>query len=1547
MQNKLRRGLFVTISLVLFAFGSLGSLRAQTEVIIDNGDPRTSSTGTWAVSGGTSPYGANSLWARDGSTYSWNFTPTETGSYEVFMWWSGWSSRSTSVPVDIPNLGGTTRIITNQLQNSGKWNTLGTYSFNAGVTYKITITAQKYPTSTCADAVKFVNTSAPPNSPPVAADDGFTVYKNTTDNALSVLANDTDPDAGDTLTIAAVSAPDHGGAVVINPAKDGLLYTPASQFVGTETFTYTIKDASEATDQATVTVTVSEAVAAVIIDNGNPGTSYTGTWAASGGTNPYGANSLWARDGSTYSWSFTPAQAGEYEVFMWWSGWSSRSTSVPVDIQHQGGTTRVVINQLQNAGQWNSLGTYSFAAAASYKVTITAQRYPTSTCADAVKFASAGAPPNSPPVANDDAFTVNQNTQNNVLNVLANDSDPDAGDSIIISAVGTPNQGGSMAVNGSGDALIYTPAQGFIGAETFSYTIKDTKDATDQATVTVTVNQVVVNHPPVANDDAFTVDENTQNNTLNVLANDTDQDAGDTLTITAVGAPNHGGSVSINPAKDRLIYTPAAGYAGAETFTYTIQDPAAASDTATVVMTVNALPVNNPPNANNDAFTINQGSQNNALAVLSNDSDPDPGDTLTIIAVGTPNHGGSVTINAQQNGLVYTPAPAYTGTETFTYTIRDVAGATDQASVTVTVQSGGMQTENIYVCYMYMHWWSSLEAGLQDMGCQKINQDLWKFENPALNKQFMIHLVRDIPGALAVLKTEGTHVIIAGHANYGMGPLPGTNAEKTSHIIPDIYTIDDPRIINISTPMFSVSVSGITGGQAYPNWKPIYQDGTDGKMPFGFNDPKGAPAYNYYITYQVPGDPTHHRIETGLYSALERFPDSQIEPWYSPTGTAPDPSNPNHIKYFIVVPGFFRMVGVWISDLIIPGFFGSGYNYLPAGAGANIAQWDFRILESGNYKVSAWWPGAPTNTTAARYTITHSGGSSLVIQNQTTNGSQWNELGQYFFTPGGYKVQLTDQSVAGDVVADALRITRVGNLPAGDSLVANFSARSRASNAPFNARFSNMTIGDYTQWLWDFGDGTTDSLNKSPSHTYASPGVYTVSLTVTGPAGTDTEAKVGHIYVSQPATLLAEFSVSPQDFNAPREISFGNRSSGTPTSWRWTFGDGGVTTGWESPRHTYTQPGLYTVSLTVTDADGNSSTETKQQVIRVNTFDIKIDNIAPNYHYASKTCLFLREPDIRNDELKFGRLFYDSCNSGTYYLGRIAHGKIFYSLGSSYGWAHLPYLEGYMQGLNDQQLWVIVNNDDPDKLDYYDFTQAPSTLTDALAPVATAAFAPSSGMDRLNRLTPERESKIAELQNLTFEEAWDKLREVRFLANRTYFRVAISTALGDKSAEAVAFALEKLRSPRKEVIAGEDAYRIPEWRLTTEVLRVFSQDALGSLLELYRTGSPVVKRNVIHVLSGVPGERMIKDLFIKALWDRTFCQVEDQEVEGNPLRLCDEAYNVLVVRYGIKNTLRTIGTAHSLEARDYHIERLKSALAIPEMEPRRNTRDTERRTGKR
>jgi PKD repeat protein len=164
---------------------------------------------------------------------------------------------------------------------------------------------------------------------------------------------------------------------------------------------------------------------------------------------------------------------------------------------------------------------------------------------------------------------------------------------------------------------------------------------------------------------------------------------------------------------------------------------------------------------------------------------------------------------------------------------------------------------------------------------------------------------------------------------------------------------------------------------------------------------------------------------------------------------------------------------------------------------------------------------------------------------------------------------------------------------------ADFSATPTEGNAPLHVAFSDQSTGDSAEWAWDFGDGGSSS-EQNPSHTYTTPGSYTVALTVTGIGGTDTETKTAYINVGTPPQPVADFSATPTAGDAPLEVTFTDESTGALISaWAWEFGDGGTST-LQNPAHQYTAAGSYTVSLTVTDI-GGTDTETKTAYINVGT----------------------------------------------------------------------------------------------------------------------------------------------------------------------------------------------------------------------------------------------------------------------------------------------------------------------------------------------------------
>ncbi len=159
--------------------------------------------------------------------------------------------------------------------------------------------------------------------------------------------------------------------------------------------------------------------------------------------------------------------------------------------------------------------------------------------------------------------------------------------------------------------------------------------------------------------------------------------------------------------------------------------------------------------------------------------------------------------------------------------------------------------------------------------------------------------------------------------------------------------------------------------------------------------------------------------------------------------------------------------------------------------------------------------------------------------------------------------------------------------------VADFSAKPLSGVSPLAVNFSNLSTGAISSYAWNFGDGVSSSL-ANPSHTYTAAGGYTVTLTVSGPGGSNNKTKTNYIHVSDPNSVpVADFSATPRFGNKPLTVNFTDLSTGDVTVWSWTFGDGTDSSA-TNPSHTYAMPGVYDVDLEVIGPGGRDiKAETK------------------------------------------------------------------------------------------------------------------------------------------------------------------------------------------------------------------------------------------------------------------------------------------------------------------------------------------------------------------
>jgi HEAT repeat protein len=185
--------------------------------------------------------------------------------------------------------------------------------------------------------------------------------------------------------------------------------------------------------------------------------------------------------------------------------------------------------------------------------------------------------------------------------------------------------------------------------------------------------------------------------------------------------------------------------------------------------------------------------------------------------------------------------------------------------------------------------------------------------------------------------------------------------------------------------------------------------------------------------------------------------------------------------------------------------------------------------------------------------------------------------------------------------------------------------------------------------------------------------------------------------------------------------------------------------------------------------------------------------------------------------------------------------------------------------------------------------------------------------------SPEKEERINRLIDCSVEQVFLKLKSPEFMSEEEYLNKAIHKAFKDRKDEAVEMAMTHVKS--RQILKTEEG---PEnLYIAKQVLHVFPGVALESLLDLYSGAGPKVRRNVIYVLGEMAGGKAVKDLLVHALDDTATCEEASAETVGDPLRVCDVAYNQLVIRYRVKGVLRTIGTVHNTEVRDHHIRELR------------------------
>jgi len=194
--------------------------------------------------------------------------------------------------------------------------------------------------------------------------------------------------------------------------------------------------------------------------------------------------------------------------------------------------------------------------------------------------------------------------------------------------------------------------------------------------------------------------------------------------------------------------------------------------------------------------------------------------------------------------------------------------------------------------------------------------------------------------------------------------------------------------------------------------------------------------------------------------------------------------------------------------------------------------------------------------------------------------------------PGHYTVTLSIDGTGGPSVESKMAYINVNHPPPQ----VDFTAAPRSGETPLEVTFTSIVTGTVDDYHWSFGDGE-QAHSANFTHTYHLAGTFSVTLLITGPGGADQVHYPNYIVVDpSPGSPQAEFSSDLISGTVPLTVTFTAVITGTVESWEWDFGDGQKAFSGTVVEHTYLTPGLYDVSLTVSNNHGGVITAKKDYI---------------------------------------------------------------------------------------------------------------------------------------------------------------------------------------------------------------------------------------------------------------------------------------------------------------------------------------------------------------
>jgi VCBS repeat-containing protein len=821
---------------------------------------------------------------------------------------------------------------------------------------------------------------------------------------------------------------------------------------------------------------------------------------------------------------------------------------------------------------------------------------------------------NVPPIADSQSVTTNEDEP---IGIILTGSDPD-GDPITFNIISQPSNG---VLTGTIPDITYTPNLNFNGTDSFSFKVNDGFSDSEPATVTITVNSV--NDVPVANDDSYTTDEDTELRvaTPGVLDNDSDVD-GDTLSAVLVGDVSHG---TLSLSRDgSFTYTPDANWYGMDSFTYKANDGTTDSNVATVTITINS--VNDAPVAQDVSVTTDEDT---AVSGTLTATDVD-GDPLTFAPTTSPAK-GTLVVNANGD-FTYTPDPNVNGTDTITFEVSDGNGGTDTGTLTITINpvndppvaqdvsvttdedtavSGTLTATDVDGDPLTFAPTTSPAKGTLVVNA---NGDFTYTPDPNANGTdtisfevsdgnggtdtatltITINPVNDLPvaddetyttdedtplmvaapGVLdgdtdvdgdtlsAILETAPSHGSLVLNANGAFTYTPDANWHGK-----DTFTYkanDGTADSNVATVV--ITVNPVNDAPVADSQSVV----TDEDVPVDITL-TGSDVDGDSLSFDIVSQPVNGTL-SGDPPDLTYTPDPDFHGGDSFTFVANDgttDSEPATVSITVrsVNDPPVAVLEEYTVDEGEPVILDAGGSYDPDG---HIASYEWDLDNDGEYDDA----------------------TGVTVSTSFEDDGQFTVSLRVFDNEGASSIVST--SITVENVPPTASATNDGPKPEGTAITVTISQTDPGILDTFTYSFD-----------WD-NDGIyeiVDQLSSSASYTWYEDGTYTVRVRVRDDDGGEGMATTDVVITDLEPT--ADLTWAPETQDEGSAVQFTDASSSPQdviVAWSWDFGDGD-TSDEQNPSHVYADDGVYTVSLTVTDEDGSTDTV---------TYDVTINNVAPD-----------------------------------------------------------------------------------------------------------------------------------------------------------------------------------------------------------------------------------------------------------------------------------------------------------------------------------------------